>query len=175
MPVITHEGADYAIQIMYSVPDDAWYLELDHVADDRTLVTAIVPDEDPAREPTVCVDPASDRHHVPYEVMRWFMEHVDQEIASSRGWMTLRPDLVRTVHRLREMDRDGVFEGDLQALSALLAEELSAEDFGLVVDGAFGAAQFAEAAAGEPGPDQVRELRARMDAWVRDTDPGPIG
>ncbi|GGU70214.1 hypothetical protein GCM10010275_00120 [Streptomyces litmocidini] len=175
MPVMRHEGGDYAITILYSVPDDAWYLELGRVADRRTLLTAVVPDEDPERGPTVCVDPVSGHHPVPYEVVRWFMEHVDREIAASRGWTTLRPDLVRTVRRLREMDRDGVFEGDLPALSALLAEELSAEDLALVTDGAFGAQGFAEAAAGEPGPDRIRELRARRDAWVRDTGTGPIG
>ncbi|MFB7338333.1 hypothetical protein ACFC00_43120 [Streptomyces adustus] len=42
-----HPDGDYAITAMYSVPDDARYLELDLVAEQRDLVTAIVPDEDP--------------------------------------------------------------------------------------------------------------------------------
>ncbi|MEV6474983.1 hypothetical protein [Streptomyces sp. NPDC051657] len=42
-------GGDDAITEVYSVPDDARYLERDPVRDQRALVTAIVPDEDPAR------------------------------------------------------------------------------------------------------------------------------
>ncbi|KAA0930210.1 hypothetical protein FGF04_26580 [Streptomyces apricus] len=44
----------------------------EHVAGQRTLVTAVVPDEDPAREPTVCSTPNAGHTDVPYEVMRWF-------------------------------------------------------------------------------------------------------
>ncbi|MFE5771542.1 hypothetical protein ACFQ7O_24635 [Streptomyces sp. NPDC056485] len=55
--VFRHPDGDYTITAVYSVPDDAWYLELDLVAGQRTLMTAIVPDEDPAREPTVCFNP----------------------------------------------------------------------------------------------------------------------
>ncbi|MCT2546892.1 hypothetical protein [Streptomyces atratus] len=65
-----HPNGEYAITAMYPVPDDAWYLELDLVRNQRTLVTAVVPDQDPAREPTVCFH---GRHlDIPYEVMRWF-------------------------------------------------------------------------------------------------------
>ncbi|MFF0472986.1 hypothetical protein [Streptomyces sp. NPDC004284] len=84
MPV-PHPGGDYAITTMYSVPDDAWYLELDHIAGQRTVMTAIVPDEDPAREPTVCVDPVSGHPHIPYEVVCWSMAHVAHEIETSRA------------------------------------------------------------------------------------------
>ncbi|MFF9014581.1 hypothetical protein ACF09C_16635 [Streptomyces sp. NPDC014870] len=176
MPLIDHPSGDYALQIMYALPDDAWYLELDRVADGSTLLIGIVPDEDPDREPTVCVTPPSGHHHVPYEVMRWFMEHLDREIATSRGWMTLRPDLVRTIHRLRLMERDGVYEGDLQALAAVLAEDLPAADLPLVIGGVFGDGDgFAEAAAGEPSPAQVRAVRERMEEWVRDTAAETIG
>ncbi|MGW7090688.1 hypothetical protein [Streptomyces sp. NPDC054874] len=47
--MFVHPGGDDAITEVYSVPDDARYLELDLVPDQRVLVTAIVPDEDPAR------------------------------------------------------------------------------------------------------------------------------
>ncbi|MFE3853013.1 hypothetical protein ACFXPN_17965 [Streptomyces griseorubiginosus] len=39
---LRHPDGEYAITAMYSVPDDAWYLELDQVAGQRNLVTAIV-------------------------------------------------------------------------------------------------------------------------------------
>ncbi|WP_229869233.1 hypothetical protein [Streptomyces inusitatus] len=68
-----HPGGDYAITTMYSVPDDAWYLELDLVGKQRNLLTAIVPDEDPAREPTICSDPQGPHQDIPYEIVRWFM------------------------------------------------------------------------------------------------------
>ncbi|MFD4792754.1 hypothetical protein ACIA71_20900 [Streptomyces anulatus] len=42
-------GGDDAITEVYSVPDDARYLEPDLVRDQRALATAIVPDEDPER------------------------------------------------------------------------------------------------------------------------------
>lgn len=174
MPLIEDPSRAYALEIMYSVPDDAWYLELEHIVDQRTVMTAIVPDEDPGREPTVCVDPVSGHHHVPYDVVRWFMGHVECEIESSRGWMALRPELVAVVRQLREMDRDGEIRGDFAALRVLLAGVLAPEDLALVADGAFGEG-FAEAAAGEPGPDEVRELRVRMTDWGWEAPPKPIG
>ncbi|MFI5722295.1 hypothetical protein [Streptomyces cyaneofuscatus] len=33
--MLAHPGGDYAITEMYSVPDDAWYLQLDLVRDQR--------------------------------------------------------------------------------------------------------------------------------------------
>ncbi|MFI5963628.1 hypothetical protein ACIA8J_15790 [Streptomyces asoensis] len=107
-----HPDGDFAITAMYSVPDDAWYLELDLVAGQRALVTAIVPDEDPAREPTVCFDPRAEHVDVPYEVMRWFMQQVDEEIRTSRAWMRLRPELVEIIHRLRQ-EHMGVIDDDV--------------------------------------------------------------
>ncbi|WP_405503719.1 hypothetical protein [Streptomyces anulatus] len=50
-------GGDDAITEVYSVPDDARYLEPDLVRDQRALATAMVPDENPAREPAVRFDP----------------------------------------------------------------------------------------------------------------------
>ncbi|MEU7035326.1 hypothetical protein ABZ958_16775 [Streptomyces sp. NPDC046237] len=138
MPLISHEGADYALQILYSVPDDAWYLELDHVAGDRTVLTAVVPDEDPAREPTVCVDPVSGHHHIPYDVMRWFMEHVEEEIRTSRGWMRLRPELVEIIRELREEYLGVIDDERFGPVLAELRASVPAEDVPAVLEAAFG-------------------------------------
>ncbi|WP_241002904.1 hypothetical protein [Streptomyces sp. CB01881] len=91
-----HPSGDYAITALYSVPDDAWYLELDLVREQRAVVTAVVPDEDPAREPTVCFDPRGRHLDIPYAVMRWFMDQVEEEIRMSRAWMQLRPSSWRS-------------------------------------------------------------------------------
>jgi hypothetical protein len=138
MPLISHEGTDYAIQVLYSVPDDAWYLELDHVADNRTLMTAVVPDEDPARRPTVCVDPVSGHHRIPYDVMRWLMEHVDREIRTSRGWMELRPELVEVIRELREEYLGMIDDERFGPVFAELRATLPAEDLPAVLEAAFG-------------------------------------
>ncbi|GGU05798.1 MULTISPECIES: hypothetical protein [Streptomyces] len=139
MPLITHEDRAYALRILYSLPDDAWYVELDDVADNRTLVTAIVPDEDPAREPTVCFDPGAGHREVPYGVMRWFMEHVAAEIRTSRDWMELRPELVEIIRELREeylgLIDDDRFPAVLTELRAGLPDE---RDLAAVLDAAFG-------------------------------------
>ncbi|WP_328708408.1 hypothetical protein [Microbispora hainanensis] len=47
------------------------------------FITAMVPDEDPTREPTIHVH-GNGEHAVPYEVMRWYMEKVAQEIERCR-------------------------------------------------------------------------------------------
>ncbi|MEU6945923.1 hypothetical protein ABZ957_11930 [Streptomyces sp. NPDC046316] len=138
MPLISHESADYTLQILYSVPDDAWYLELDHVAGDRTVLTAVVPDEDPAREPTVCVDPVSGHHHIPYDVMRWFMEHVEEEIRTSRGWMRLRPELVEIIRELREEYLGVIDDERFGPVLAELRASVPAEDVPAVLEAAFG-------------------------------------
>jgi hypothetical protein len=133
-----HPDSDYAMTTMYSVPDDAWYLELDLVDEQRNLVTAIVPDEDPAREPTVCFHPHARHVDVPYEVMRWFMDQVDNEIRTSRAWMRLRPELVEIIHRLRE-EHLGVIGDD--AFPHVLAEvrtEVPEADLPAVLEAAFG-------------------------------------
>ncbi|MFF0751954.1 hypothetical protein [Streptomyces sp. NPDC004267] len=110
--VFRHPDGDYAITAMYSVPDDAWYLELDLVAGQRMLVTAIVPDEDPTREPTMCFNPHAEHMDVPYEVMRWFMHQVDEEIRTSRAWMRLRPELVEIIYQLLRQEHMGVIGDD---------------------------------------------------------------
>ncbi|MET9655182.1 hypothetical protein ABZZ44_33605 [Streptomyces sp. NPDC006460] len=133
-----HPGGDYAITAMYSVPDDAWYLELDLVAGQRNLVTAIVPDEDPAREPTVRFHPHAGHADVPYEVMRWFMHQVDEEIRTSRAWMRLRPELVETIYQLRQ-EHVGTIDDD--AFDHVLAEvraTVPEADVPAVLEAAFG-------------------------------------
>jgi len=129
---------DYAITAIYSVPDDAWYLELDLVAGQRNLVTATIPDEDPAREPTVCFNPSAEHTDVPYEVMRWFMHQVDEEIHSSRAWMRLRPELVEIIYQLRQ-EHMGVIDDDV--FPQVLAEARTTvpeEDLPAVLEAAFG-------------------------------------
>ncbi|MGW2631184.1 hypothetical protein ACWC2K_17835 [Streptomyces chattanoogensis] len=133
-----HPNGDYAITTMYSVPDDAWYLELDLVAEQRNLVTAIVPDEDPAREPTACFNPHGRHLDVPYEVMRWFMDQVEEEIRTSRAWMRLRPELVEVIYQLRQ-EYLGVIDDD--GFSHALAEVRAAvpeADIPAVLEAAFG-------------------------------------
>ncbi|MFE2231956.1 hypothetical protein ACFXA4_05190 [Streptomyces sp. NPDC059442] len=133
-----HPGGDYAITAMYSVPDEAWYLELDLVAGQRNLVTAIAPDEDPAREPTVCFHPHAGHANVPYEVMRWFMHQVDEEIRTSRAWMRLRPELVETIYQLRQ-EHLGTIDDD--AFDHVLAEvraTVPEADVPAVLQAAFG-------------------------------------
>ncbi|MGK5545801.1 hypothetical protein ACSNOH_13870 [Streptomyces sp. URMC 127] len=138
MPTIPHRDGDYAITTLYSVPDDAWYLELGLTAGQLTLVTAIVPDEDPAREPTVCFETHGRHVDVPYDVMRWFMEQVEEEIRTSRAWMRLRPELVAVIHGLRQ-EHLGVIDDD--AFARVLAEVRAAvpeADLPAVLAAAFG-------------------------------------
>ncbi|MGW5062583.1 hypothetical protein ACWEQ2_35625 [Streptomyces sp. NPDC004096] len=108
---LPHPDGDYAITAMYSVPDDAWYLELDLVAGQRNLVTAIVPDEDPAREPAVRFNPRGGHLDIPYGVMHWFIGQVEEEVRTSRAWMRLRPELVEVIHKLRQ-EYLGVIDDD---------------------------------------------------------------
>ncbi|OLF12623.1 hypothetical protein [Actinophytocola xanthii] len=90
-----HGERRYAVQHHYAVPDSAWHVELSeavpapaewaeipgsvtHLAGDAFL-TAVVPDEDPEREPTVHLHGAGETV-VPYEIMRWFMDQVSEEV-----------------------------------------------------------------------------------------------
>ncbi|MFF3941384.1 hypothetical protein [Streptomyces phaeofaciens] len=135
---LSHPDGDYAITAMYSVPDDAWYLELDLVAGQRNLVIAIVPDEDPAREPTVCFNPRGRHVDVPYKVMRWFMDQVDEEIRTSRAWMRLRPELVEIIYQLRQ-EHMGVIDDDtFTDVLAELRATVPEADLPAVLEAAFG-------------------------------------
>jgi hypothetical protein len=133
-----HPDGDYAITAMYSMPDEAWYLELDLVAGQRTLVTAIVPDEDPAREPMVCFSPNAGDVDVPYGVMQWFMCQVDEEIRRCRAWMQLRPELVDIIYRLRRKHMGAVDDDVFPQVLANVRTTVSAEDLPTVLEAAFG-------------------------------------
>ncbi|MGW6707610.1 hypothetical protein ACWGDE_22345 [Streptomyces sp. NPDC054956] len=135
---IPHPNGHYAITAMYSVADDAWYLELELAAEQLHLVTAVVPDEDPAREPTVCFDPRGRHLEVPYEVMRWFMDQVDEEIRSSRAWMQLRPELVEVIYRLRQEYMGLIDDEDFPQVLAEIRAALPEADLPAVLSAAFG-------------------------------------
>lgn len=132
-----HPRGDYAITSMYSVADDAWYLELGLAAEQLHLATAVVPDEDPDREPTVSFHPTGQHRDVPYPVLRWFMEQVDQEVRSSRAWMRLRPELVEVIHRLRQEYAGYVDDEDFPQVLAELRAALPDADLPVVLAAAF--------------------------------------
>ncbi|MEI5527953.1 hypothetical protein WB401_35695 [Streptomyces brasiliscabiei] len=92
-------GRHYAVQFHYALPDDAWCVELSeavpapaawadiphaetHVPG-AAFQVAVVPDEDPDLEPTVHIH-SHDEHVIPYEIMRWFMEHVAEQVERCR-------------------------------------------------------------------------------------------
>ncbi|MFC4612260.1 hypothetical protein ACFO9E_31590 [Streptomyces maoxianensis] len=52
----------------------------------RDFMAALVPDEDPSREPEFHVH-SPDGHVVPYEIVHWFMGHVADEVQRCRGAM----------------------------------------------------------------------------------------
>ncbi|MFD7342815.1 hypothetical protein ACFW7L_02935 [Streptomyces pharetrae] len=134
----THPDGDFAITSLYSVPDDAWYLELDLVGRQRNLVTAIVPDEDPGREPTVCFNPDGPHLDIPYDVVRWFMDRVEEEIRTSRAWMRLRPELVAVVHRLRQEHLGVIQDEEFTRVLEEIRAEVPEADLPAVVAAAFG-------------------------------------
>ncbi|MBT2492261.1 hypothetical protein J7E96_27875 [Streptomyces sp. ISL-96] len=91
-----HAGRHYAVLFHYALPDDAWAVELSEArpapANSDAAVTyfpgsaclvALVPDEDPNLEPTVRVY-SPDERVVPYEIMRWFMEQVADQVERCR-------------------------------------------------------------------------------------------
>ena len=94
-----HDGRRYAVQFCYSVPDDAWHIELSEAvpapetwADlpnavaylpGPAFVLAVVPDEDPSAQPFVHLYSGVDRA-IPYEVVQWFMEKVSAEVERCR-------------------------------------------------------------------------------------------
>ncbi|MEV3929874.1 MULTISPECIES: hypothetical protein [unclassified Streptomyces] len=135
---LLHPTGDHSITTMYSVPDDAWYLELDLVATRRALVLAIVPDEDPAREPTVCFDRTGEHLDIPYSVIRWFMEQVEAEIRTSRAWMRLRPALVEVVHGLRQEYLGVISDDEFHDVLRQVRTEVPEDDLPAVLAASFG-------------------------------------
>ncbi|MFJ8888686.1 hypothetical protein ACIRJR_35555 [Streptomyces sp. NPDC102402] len=131
-------SGDYAITTLYSVPDSSWCLELDLVATRRTLVMAIVPDEDPAREPAVCFDHPGEHLDIPYSVIRWFMDQVEGEIRTSRAWMRLRPELVEVVHGLRQEYLGVISDDEFHAVLHQVRAQVPEADLPAVLAAAFG-------------------------------------
>ncbi|MFF8287616.1 hypothetical protein ACF068_00105 [Streptomyces sp. NPDC016309] len=154
----------YSVTTLYSNPDDAWYLELCHSG--RILVTAIVPDEDPEREPTVCWNERAGHHEVPYEVMRRFMEQVAEEIRTNRWWMKLRPGLVEIIRQLYAVFGGVVHEEEYPALLVVLRELVGEEELAQVLEGAFGAGLDPHPPA--PPAARVAALRERLaeEGWT---------
>ncbi|MFE6049355.1 hypothetical protein ACFQ6N_01195 [Kitasatospora sp. NPDC056446] len=136
--MVTHPSRDYAITVMNCVSDDAWHLELDLVREQRAVAIAVVPDEDPAREPTVCFDPQGRHLDIPYEAMRWFMDQVAEEIRTSRAWMRLRPELVEVVHRLRQEHLGAIDDADFPEVFAELTSAVPEADLPAVLAAAVG-------------------------------------
>lgn len=87
------------VQFHYALPDDAWCVELSEavpapeawaeVPNAQThlpgaaFLVAVIPDEDPDREPTVHVH-SHDEHVIPYQILRWFMDHVGEQVERCR-------------------------------------------------------------------------------------------
>ncbi|MEV4436262.1 hypothetical protein [Streptomyces sp. NPDC049555] len=94
-----HAGHHYAIQFHYALPDDAWAVELSEAVPapaawaenpstegylpGAAFSVAFVPAEDPDLEPTVHIH-SHDEHAIPYEIMRWFMEQVAEQVKRCR-------------------------------------------------------------------------------------------
>lgn len=97
-----HAGRYWAVT--RSEPDNVWCLELSeavpapaswasrpnavtHVPG-RNLVVAVIPCEDPTAEPTVDFMRSAEEVSIPYEIMRWFMELVAQDVQYCRAAFT---------------------------------------------------------------------------------------
>ncbi len=96
-----HAGRHYAVQHHYALSDDAWCLELREAVPmpdkplgpvayraGRAFLTAYIPDEDPDLEPTIHVH-SHDEHVIPYDIMRWFMEQVAEQLERCRTAFSL--------------------------------------------------------------------------------------
>ena len=77
---------------VYSLPDDAWMLELIVLAPASAarqfagtpIAVGEVPDEDPARDPVVRFPGLGDQA-LPHAVVRWFLDEVTAEVQRCRG------------------------------------------------------------------------------------------
>lgn len=92
-----HAGRHYAVLFHYALSDDAWSVELSAASDEGaenpdTAVTHLpgaaflvthVPDEDTNLQPTLRIWSPTERV-VPYEVMRWYMEQVADQVERCR-------------------------------------------------------------------------------------------
>ncbi|MEZ0069994.1 hypothetical protein ABIA32_006042 [Streptacidiphilus sp. MAP12-20] len=75
---------------------------------------------------------------IPYEVMRWFMDRVEEEIRTSRAWMRLRPELVEIIHRLRQEYLGAIDDDDFPDVLAEVRAAVPEADLPAVLEGAFG-------------------------------------
>ncbi len=93
-----HAGRHYAVLFHYALPDNAWAVELSEAVSAEAaenpdasvthlpgaaFLIALVSDEDPNLQPTVRVW-SPDERVVPYEVIRWFMEQVADQVERCR-------------------------------------------------------------------------------------------
>src|SRR5690242_6593335 len=92
-------GRHFAVQFHYALTDDAWCVELSEAVPAPNSVSetpnaethlpgaaflvAMIPDEDPDLEPTVHIH-SHDERVIPYEIMRWFMEQVAEQVERCR-------------------------------------------------------------------------------------------
>jgi len=97
-----HGGRHFAVT--RSEPDDVWCLELSEAVSapaswagipnavthlpGRNLVIAVVPCEDRTVEPTMCFLRNDEDIEIPYEIMRWFMEMVAEDVQHCRAAMS---------------------------------------------------------------------------------------
>ncbi|WP_406156328.1 hypothetical protein OG298_01495 [Streptomyces sp. NBC_01005] len=94
-----HAGRHYAVQFHYALPDDAWCVELSEAVPapaawaeipnaethlpGAAFMVVVIPDEDPSLEPAVHIH-SHDEQVIPYEIMRWFMEQVAEQVERCR-------------------------------------------------------------------------------------------
>jgi hypothetical protein len=87
--------------VTQSEPDNVWCLELSEAVPapaswaslpepvthtpGRNLVIAVIPCEDPTTEPTVDFLRSAEDVSIPFEIMRWFLDLVAQDMQHSRA------------------------------------------------------------------------------------------
>ncbi|MFB9368901.1 hypothetical protein ACWCYY_32365 [Kitasatospora sp. NPDC001664] len=123
----------YKAAEVYDPSEEAWQLEL-RGPQNQLLMVALIPDEDPSEEPTLHFESPEPHSVVPYDVVRWYVDRVDEAIHEIRAWMRLRPELVATVHRLQQEYYGGWIEdADFPALLAELRTAIPEPDLPAVL------------------------------------------
>ncbi|MFJ8046177.1 hypothetical protein ACIRBX_37290 [Kitasatospora sp. NPDC096147] len=130
----------YKVAEVYSPSEDAWQLEL-RGPQNQLLMVALIPDEDPSEEPTLHYASPGPHTVVPYDVVRWYVDRVDEAIREIRAWMRLRPELVATVHRLQQEHYGGwIDDAGFPALLAGLRTAVPEADLAVVLAAGLGRA-----------------------------------
>jgi hypothetical protein len=101
-------------------------------------VTAVIPDEDPMQEPRMCFFAGHGDVDIPYEVIRWFIGQVEEQISASRAWMQLRPELVEVIYRLRQEYSGYIDDDDFPRVLAEVCTTVPETDLAVVLAAAFG-------------------------------------